>query len=334
MVKYMNFFKTYYFSLLIVCNLFLFFMIILQNDTVLFFNIHVVITNGLLYLQFDVKVSTETSRMLPGIMLKSILLVLTVTALMSYVVYEGYLADVTAEIGNHHYAERVHVSMKAFLPRWIKMPFNSVVNLGYVFVGAAWCAATTIALSEDTIRKSDAQIFYIFNIAACCYGPIQTLRIVTQLKGFAILDQWYTLPFFMVVFLWGMNTVNQWSTAWNITFMAASIGSYFLSLYDKHGFEVSLGVHIFFAITGAVLAWKKVPQAKCRNSFIGALLSCAGFVVLKLLDLELVKYGEIFKYISGHFISKICDIGQVHFVNLFCFSVSAALHTDSKKKEK
>ncbi|XP_060587216.1 transmembrane protein 187-like [Ruditapes philippinarum] len=272
--------------------------------------------------------------MLPGIMVKSLLLVLSVTGLMSYVVYIGCLDGATAEIGVQHYAERVHISMKGFLPRWIKMPFNSVVNLGYVFVGAAWCAATTIALTENTIRKSDALLFYIFNVAACCYGPIQTLRIVTQLKGFAILDQWYTLPFFMLVFLWGMNTVSRWSTVWNVTFIAASIGSYFLSLYDKHGFEISLGVHICFAIGGAVLAWKKVPQAKCRNSFIGALLSCAGFVVLKLLDLELVKYHEIFKYISGHLISKLCDIGQVHFVNMFCFTVSTALHADSKKKEK
>ncbi|XP_045164524.2 transmembrane protein 187-like isoform X2 [Mercenaria mercenaria] len=272
--------------------------------------------------------------MMPWIMVKSLFLVLSVTALMSYAVYKGYFNGAHVELGNQHYAERVHVSMKGFLPRWIKMPFNSVVNIGYVIIGAAWCAATTIALSEDKIRKNDAQMFYIFNLASCCYGPIQTLRIVTQLKGFAILDQWYTLPFFMLVFLWGMNTVNRWSSAWNMIFMAASIGSYFLTLCHILGFEICLGVHICFAVGGAVFAWMKAPQAKCRNSFICALISCAGFVVLKLLDLELIKYAEFFKYISGHFISKVFDIGQVHFVNMFCFAVSTALYADSKKKEK
>lgn len=272
--------------------------------------------------------------MVPWIMVKALILVVTVTVLMSYLVYKGYLDGATVEIGHHHYAERVHVSMKGFLPRWIKMPFNSLVNIGYVVIGAAWCAATTVSLSEDRIRKNDAQLLYIFNLASCCYGPIQTLRILTQLKGFAILDQWYTLPFFMLVFIWGMNVVNRWSTVWNMIFMAASIGSYFLSLYYILGFEICLGVHIFFAVSGAIYAWSKVPQAKCHRSFICALLSCAGFVVLKLLDHELIRYCDIFKYISGHFISKVCDIFQVHFVNNFCFTIAAACYADSKKKEK
>lgn len=271
--------------------------------------------------------------MMPWMMVKALIIVVAVTLVMSYVVYEGYLDGATVEIGVHHYAERVHISMKGFLPRWINMPFNSVVNIGYVIVGAAWCAATTIALSDDRIRKSDAQFLYIFNLASCCYGPIQTLRILTQLKGFAILDQWYTLPFFMLVFLWGINVGSQRSIIWNILFMTASIGSYFLSLYHTLGFEISLGVHICFAVTGAIFAWMKVPQAKCKTSFICAVLSCSGFVVLKLFDLELIKYFDIFRYISGHFISKVCDIFQVHFVNNFCFTIASASYADSKKKK-
>lgn len=268
------------------------------------------------------------------IMVNNFLLVITVTVLMCCVVYEGYLDGVKVELDDEHYAERVHISMKRFLPPWIKMPLNSIVNIGYVVVGAAWCAVTTVDLAQDKIRTIDAQMFYIFNFGSCCYGPIQTLRILTQLQGFAILDQWYTLPFFMWVFLWGMNTINCWSSTCNIIFVTSSIGSYFLALYHTRGFEICLSVHICFAFVGAFYAWSNVPQAKCRNAFIGALMSCAGFVILKLCDLELIKYHDIFKYISGHFISKIFDVLQIHFVNSFFHSITEVAYVVSKKKEK
>jgi hypothetical protein len=46
---------------------------------------------------------------------------------------------------------------------------------------------------------------------AGCYGPIQLLRILTQLHRFAVLDQWFTLPFFMWVFVWGNYLTSGWN---------------------------------------------------------------------------------------------------------------------------
>lgn len=272
-------------------------------------------------------------KMMSWTMLKSILMVLAVTIGMCYVVNHGYLSSMKVELGSDHYAERVHISMKKYLPKWIKMPFNTFVNIGYVIVGAAWCAITSVALSQDKLRKTDAEMFYVFNFASCCYGPIQALRVLTQIYKFGVLDQWYTTPFFIWVFLWGLHIVHGYSLVRIIMWMSLCIGSYCLTGDYIHGFEICLSVHIFLAVFGALYSWWRVPQARCAGAFVGAIVSCAGFVILKLADLELVKHHEIFKYFSGHFISKIFDIMQIHYVNKFFLAITLAALADSKKKK-
>lgn len=266
-------------------------------------------------------------------MIEIFLSVIIMTAVMCFLVYIGYFKQVKVELGHQHYAERVHSSLKLYLPDCIKMPLNTLVNCGYVVLGAAWCAVTSVAVARKEIRHSDAHMFYVFNFLGCCYGPIQALRILTQLHGFSVLDQWYTSPFFMWVFAWGLYLKFGWSSLRNIVLMILSLCSYLLVLFSDIGFEICLSAHVCLAILGAFLAWSKYPKAKCTKCFIGAIISCAGFVVLKLLDFELINCHGVFKYISGHFLSKICDIFQMHFVNAFFLAVTLVACADIKKKE-
>ena len=269
----------------------------------------------------------------PRVMLKCLFAVLVLTTIMSYIVYQGHFSGVKADLGTEHYAEVILPSLKQQLPKWIKMPFNTVVNIGYVLMGASWAGFASAAFADKQIREADTVFFYVFNFLSCCYGPVQLLRILTQLHGFAILDQWYTLPFFMWVLVWGLYFDKGWSQFRALGLGILSVASYILTLYHSEGFEICLGIHISLAIYGAVIAWRKFPSSKVGPAFVGALISCLGFVVLKLLDLELVKYHIIFQYVSGHFLSKISDIFQIHFVNKYFLKVTLAAIADQKKKK-
>ena len=284
-----------------------------------------------LYYLLQGKMSEHT--MFPSVMLRSLFAVLILTAVMSYAVYQDYFPGVKVDLGTEHYAEVTLPALKQKLPKWVKMPFNTVVNIGYVLFGAAWAGYSSAAFADKQIRETDTLFFYVFNFLACCYGPIQLLRILTQLYAFAVLDQWYTLPFFMWVLVWGLYFDKGWSQFRALGLGMLSVASYCLTLFHSEGFEICLGIHILLAIYGAVIAWRKFPSSKVGPAFIGAVISCSGFVILKLLDHELVKYHRIFQYVSGHFLSKIFDIFQIHFVNKYFLTITLAAIADQKKKK-
>lgn len=271
------------------------------------------------------KANDSTNRSDDGlyaVMIKAFLSVALPSCLMFYLVYRGYFDEVFTENGTEHYAERPSLGMKAILPKWIKMPLNCAINFGYVIMSAYWCASTSAALEARRITSMDAYVSYVFNFMAFSYGPVQLLRILTQLHPFAVLDQWFTLPFFMWVFVWSNYLLaSEWDVCFVIQYMALSVGSYALTLLITVGFEIVLAAHVIIAVVGAVVAYHKYPCSDCKYPFIMSLLCCAGFVGLKLLDLELPKVHQIFTKISGHFLSKIADIYQIHYVNKYFFTL-------------
>ena len=271
--------------------------------------------------------------MIPAVMMKAFVVVVLGTLLMSATVFNGHFERAKVELGLSHYAERVHPSMAELLPVAIEMPLNTLINIGYVIVGSAWCAYTSLALNSRMMSEDDARMFYIFNLASCCYGPIQMLRILTQVHGFGVLDQWYTLPIFMWVFVWGLHILRGWSTFWSLLLVTTSVFSYTLVLINPIGFEVCLAVHVLLAVAGALAAWGANSQARCGKYFILALLSCAGFVGLKVIDLDLPQYSPIFNILSGHFLSKICDVLQIHYVNHYFNTLTQSKYSKTLKTE-
>jgi hypothetical protein len=110
----------------------------------------------------------------------------------------GLFDSVFTENGIDHYAERPSLGMKELLPKWIKMPLNSGVNFGYVIMGAYWCAYTSAAFEAKRIGVIDSYVSYIFNFMAGCYGPIQLLRILTQLHRFAVLTNAFSITTYIL----------------------------------------------------------------------------------------------------------------------------------------
>jgi len=94
----------------------------------------------------------------------------------------------------------------------------------------------------------------------------------------------------------------------------------FAAIYFFNGFEIALGTHIviiFFLTSSMIFYAPKRKKSKAMIEFIYSILCCSGFVGLKLLDLQLGSMHKIFTVVSGHFMSKVFDIGQIYFMLRF-----------------
>eukprot|EP00026_Physarum_polycephalum_P016095 Phypoly_transcript_16932.p1 GENE.Phypoly_transcript_16932~~Phypoly_transcript_16932.p1 ORF type:complete len:242 (+),score=20.66 Phypoly_transcript_16932:105-830(+) len=214
--------------------------------------------------------------------------------------------------GPKHYAETFYKDT------FLKMPYNALVNFGYVIVCIFWLARLRYA----KFRNQENMFFFKgMAILSGIYGFVQFMRIITQERFWGILDQWFTLPFFGMVVAWCVDLLTgniRYTKRVSVTSMAIiaiSTLSYLLALVHPHGFDIALGLHIAVCTYLCIKMLKNVAwNFKVLGPFLLALGACTGFVVLKLVDHELAKRGEIFKIVSGHFWSKICDFLQIHFI--------------------
>ncbi len=228
----------------------------------------------------------------------------------------------TIEVGFHHYAELVDPTT------FLKMPFNAMINIPYVLVGIYWL----LRVRKAKTKLSAQAIYYVevFAIMAILYGPVQLLRIITQYRLYGILDQWFTLPIFCWAAIWANFVLNlQKSSSMERPAMLLSLLSYFLTIVTPIGFEIALGVHILVALVIGISCQKEFGNASSKKLVVLTILSCAGFVLLKVYDHELAKKHYIFKRVSGHFLSKICDVFQFDLVARFLYEIQ---HEQIKRK--
>ncbi|XP_053552041.1 transmembrane protein 187 [Bombina bombina] len=222
----------------------------------------------------------------------------------------GMLDSITTELGYSHYAE----APVSWLPPLLAMPFNSLVNLGYIYLGIYW-----LTQDDRTIGIKDQRGHYMKNIfswMALAYGPVQWVRIWTQGHWAAVLDQWFTLPIFAWVIVWCSSILNSWNSQRFIAMEITSLSSYIMALLHPHGFEFALSLHILLAVVSGLRLQSCHGDASSKKYLVLAVISCLGFVGMKLLDHWLARF-FFFKRLTGHFWSKVCDVLQFHFA--FCF---------------
>ncbi|XP_048052847.1 transmembrane protein 187 [Megalobrama amblycephala] len=227
-------------------------------------------------------------------------------ALANTHIFDEVLVDVTYD----HYAEKKVDGLPAFLA----MPFNCLINSGYILLGIYWI----LQRMSDSKGSSSAAAYTkdVFALMAVAYGPVQWVRLATLRRAPSVLDQWFTLPIFAWVLVWGNVIDKGWSSRYALMVEACSILSYGLALFHDRGFEAALGCHIACALFKGVRAQMRHGDKESLRYFWLAVLSCSGFVVLKLLDHSLAEYW-VFQNLTGHFWSKVCDILQFHYS--FCF---------------
>lgn len=224
---------------------------------------------------------------------------------------------VAVDLSYEHYAEpRVEQ-----LPSFLAMPCNCLVNVAYVIMGLYWLRwprATGEAAQSLYVRQ-------VFALMALFYAPVQWTRLASLRRAPAVLDQWLTLPIFAWVPAWIYHVERLRSPKRNGTSFAgfaaslevASALSYGLALLHERGFEVALVGHVLLAMHSAVRLQRAAGNGQTRRYLLLAVISCGGFVVLKLLDHWLADRFSVFRRFTGHFWSKVCDVLQFHFS--FCF---------------
>ncbi|XP_056395619.1 transmembrane protein 187 [Hyla sarda] len=236
--------------------------------------------------------------------------VLGAVALCLVTVSTGVFDTVSTELGSSHYAEKPIPG----LPGYLSMPCNSLINLGYIILGTYWLAQDEKAIGVG--KQNGRYLKNVFSWMAIVYGPVQWARIWTQTQRAAVLDQWFTLPIFAWAIIWANSILNNWDSQHFMAVEFLSLSSYFLSNIHPQGFELALAIHIIWAFTSGLRLQRKYGDSTTRVHLVLALISCLGFVNLKLLDHWLAQY-FVFQRLTGHFWSKICDILQFHYA--FCF---------------
>lgn len=171
-------------------------------------------------------------------------------------------------------------------------------------------------MSDNRDTRAAAYTKDVFALMAVAYGPVQWVRLATLRRAPSVLDQWFTLPIFAWVLVWCHVVDKGWSSRYALMVESCSVLSYGLALFHDRGFEAALGFHIAFAAFKGVRAQMSLGDTASMRYLCFALLSCAGFVLLKLLDHSLAEYW-VFQNLTGHFWSKVCDILQFHYS--FCF---------------
>ena len=246
----------------------------------------------------------------------SLVVVLVPLAFAFFVVWLRIFDSAKVELGFQHYAEKADPSS------FLKMPANATINLGYALVGLYWLWKTR---RVEAKLNDEAFCYYVFSWMSVFYSAVQFGRIVTQSRLFAVMDQWYTLPFFAWVVCWNefVYRHNLWQTARFLSIMRLSVLSYFVVLLHNRGFEVALGLHILAACVYSMRTQSRIGNNNSLRSFILALASCAGFVCLKLADHSIASY-PLFQTFTGHFWSKVCDVAQIHFAANYFRSLRSA----------
>ncbi|XP_049500442.1 transmembrane protein 187 [Panthera uncia] len=228
------------------------------------------------------------------------------------VVYAGVFDGVSIQVGYEHYAE----APVAGLPVFLAMPFNSLVNTAYVLLGVYWLRRKAVPLGHPVHVRRVRYLKDVFAAMALVYGPVQWLRVATQTHRAAVLDQWLTLPIFAWPAAWCLSLDRGWRPGLFLAIEGLSLGSYGLAWLHPCGFEAALGAHIAVAVGRALHAHRRHGGASSGRRLALGVLSCAGFVVLKLCDHQLARW-RLFQRLTGHFWSKVCDVLQFHCAFLF-----------------
>jgi len=228
----------------------------------------------------------------------------------------GLFNSVNIDSGLAHYAETPYWGYRnSFLPDWLPMPANVLVNVGYLMIGLVWIQRVK---QSKAVNEEEKYFFYSFCCMSVLYGFVQAARILTQSQWAGVLDQWYTFPIFAWGLVWCLYKLYGWNWPVILTVELLSVLSYPLSLLGKYGFELVLGLHILAIVIFATKVHQRFYTTAANRAYWMAVVCCAGFVILKLLDHTLAAWAPLpFAYLTGHFWSKIADFLQIHYICMF-----------------
>ena len=246
-------------------------------------------------------------------------------AIVLLVVSQGIFDSAPVEVGYKYYAEKPDSKLGGFVfPDWIKMPANTLVNVGYSIVGLHWLLKIFLLEQKGEVTHTGAYLHYVFAWMAVFYGPLQFTRIITQSPRSAVIDQWVTLPFFAWASVWAKTLLVGWSTQWALALMISSLLSYNMIFLHEQGFEIALLIHAINVFMPIWTVYNRYPAKGHLFNFACLVICFLDFTVVKLYDLQLGEFHSFFTGLSGHFWSKIGDFLMIHFASRLLLGVSEA----------
>lgn len=228
--------------------------------------------------------------------------------------------DVKVDLTYDHYAEKT----VDHLPFFIAMPFNSLINIAYMLMGLFWL----LKYKDMHETAEDRYMRQVFAFMAVFYAPVQWTRLAVLMRAPAVLDQWLTLPIFAFVPIWLSFLADKSTKKYALMLEMCSVLSYGLAIKFESGFEAALGCHVLLAVYKGIQVQLRLGNHRTFRYLVLAVLCCAGFVVLKLLDHWLAQFW-LFQRVTGHFWSKVCDVLQFHYS--FCFLTTLTQITHKAK---
>ncbi|KAK2852390.1 hypothetical protein Q7C36_007591 [Tachysurus vachellii] len=213
-------------------------------------------------------------------------------ALANTDIFDNVLVDMSYD----HYAEQRVDQLPAFLA----MPFNCLVNVGYIIVGVYWLTRRTKDPRTDYAKD-------VFALMALAYGPVQWTRLATLRRAPCVLDQWITLPIFAWVPVWCRFITHGWSTRYAVIVEVCSVMSYFLALLHDRGFDLALGVHIAAALLQAAASQRAFGDQRQPGVMAASLrllfsVSRTGSFIAShnlVRPLSLSAHRECYKYVNA-----------------------------------
>jgi len=241
--------------------------------------------------------------------------------------YINVTQNIKAENGFKRYAEKTHW-MGKYLP---PLPLSTLISVFYVLLGLFWIKKIDQIEKLHLLDRQDSFYFYGLAWYAVLYGPVQFAHMLFQRTIFYVVEQWFSLMAFMWIIVWCLKLSGKTSNLYFYVIIIASWTSYLSETINPLGFEVSLGVHVALAFILSLLVLAKNWSNQGLLAFTASLFFCLWFVILKPMDRVLPNYGRVFQYVSGYFLSKVANIGQLYFVFRFFYVISTDNSTTRKK---
>ncbi|EEC07748.1 transmembrane protein, putative [Ixodes scapularis] len=263
-------------------------------------------------------------------------------AVLYLLAVRGLFDRCNVELGHDAYGEYPSTYARR-LPRWLRMPFNTAVNVLYLLCGWYWLRkagceeetrAETKALRGPLLMPAEAAYWFRAYGWLCVHrGIVQALFMVAQNRRLASLCELSRLLIVSWCVLWSLRLLGFLGegTSRFVAALAVPVVHFVCCLRDPRGHERA-EIHQGLLMV-LLMAFLQFRYGDVAHSLTSLVLGCACAALLAVLarnDMELARSGPpLFRSLTGFFWSRVCEALVLHCAARFMFAVSVNKYVDS-----
>lgn len=228
------------------------------------------------------------------------------------------------------------------LPSYIKMPFNTLVNILYLLCGCYWLRRTNMEEEKEAETRrlrgpllmplADAYYFRVYGWMCMYYSITQLLSVIRPHRRVLCMLKLCRLILLSWLVVWSIHILEwvRYSTALCIGGPLISLLNFTILVSDPHGYERAQAAH--FAAVVVLVGYMQAVYGDTGHSFVClALMVLFGlaFWILLRSDMDLATEGPyIFRIITGYFWSRVCEVAVMHLVAHFMLTILVNKYID------